>query len=156
MLGSPGGAFTTGHRQLTPGTSLVLYTDGLIEDRHRDITEGLGQLAGAMRQAAGLTAEQTCTTVQAALLGTTARAYDVCLLAARLTSSPLAGLRRAGQSGTVASRPGPGGGRGIVPGVAQGLPHGGDSDWAPYQARSPDTRRRPDIGLSSRRGSRAC
>jgi len=85
MLGAPGGAFTAGHQHIVPGTALLLYTDGLIEHRHRDITQGLDELAGAMRQSAGLTAEQICTTVQAALLGATPRADDVCLLAARLT-----------------------------------------------------------------------
>jgi serine phosphatase RsbU (regulator of sigma subunit) len=86
MLGAADGAFTSGTRQLTPGNGLLLYTDGLIEDRRRDITEGFGKLAGAMREAAGSTADQTCATVQAALLGSTARADDVCLLAARVTA----------------------------------------------------------------------
>jgi hypothetical protein len=37
-----------------------------------------------MHQAASLSAEKACSTVQTALLGTTPRADDVCLLAARL------------------------------------------------------------------------
>ncbi|HUZ27285.1 MAG TPA: SpoIIE family protein phosphatase [Streptosporangiaceae bacterium] len=86
MLGVPGGgSFPAGHRRLAPGTSLLFYTDGLIEDRHRDITEGLTALASAMRQAAGLAAEQTCGMVQAALVGSAPRTDDICLLAARLT-----------------------------------------------------------------------
>jgi Stage II sporulation protein E (SpoIIE) len=63
-----------------------LYTDGLIEDRRRDITEGFTALAEAMGPAASRSAEQTCTEVQAALLGSASRADDICLLAARLTS----------------------------------------------------------------------
>jgi PAS domain S-box-containing protein len=86
MLGAPGeGSFSTGQRRLAPGSALLLYTDGLIEDRHRDIGEGFAALAEAMRPAASRSAEQTCTAVQDALLGSGSRADDVCLLAARLT-----------------------------------------------------------------------
>ena len=35
-----------------PGTGLLFYTDGLIEDRRRDITDGLDALAGAMPELA--------------------------------------------------------------------------------------------------------
>jgi PAS domain S-box-containing protein len=84
MLGVPGEAeFTVGCRVLDPGTSLLFYTDGLIEDRGRDITEGLSALAGVVGQVSSLSAEKTCATVQAALLGETPRADDVCLLAVR-------------------------------------------------------------------------
>jgi PAS domain S-box-containing protein len=86
MLGAPGeGSFSTGRRQLAPGSALLFYTDGLIEDRHRDIGEGFAALAEAMRPGASRSAQQTCTAVQEALLGSGSRADDVCLLAVRLT-----------------------------------------------------------------------
>ncbi len=87
MLGAPSGApFAAGHRKLSPGTSVLFYTDGLIEDRRRDITEGFRTLASAMRQASLQTAAQTCAAAQAALLAGGQRADDVCLLAARLVT----------------------------------------------------------------------
>ena len=86
MLGAPSGAaFPGGHRKLSPGSSVLFYTDGLIEDRRRDITEGFRTLASAMRRASFQTAAQTCAAAQAALLTGDRRADDVCLLAARLT-----------------------------------------------------------------------
>jgi serine/threonine-protein kinase RsbW len=75
---------TTGHRRLRPGTRLVLYTDGLIEDRHRDITDGLAILAETLRCSGLCSAERTCATVEAALLSAAQRPDDVCLLTARL------------------------------------------------------------------------
>ena len=73
------------HRQLQPGERLLCYTDGLIEDRYRDISEGLTALAETMQRSGPSSAEQTCATVQMALLGTARRDDDVCLLTARLT-----------------------------------------------------------------------
>jgi serine phosphatase RsbU (regulator of sigma subunit) len=77
--------FTTGRRRLPPGTGLLCYTDGLIENRGRDITEGLAALAETLQCSAGLSAEQICAAVEASLLGSAGRADDVCLLAARRT-----------------------------------------------------------------------
>jgi PAS domain S-box-containing protein len=87
MLGALGdGVFTTGHRRLPPGTGLLLYTDGLIESHDRDISDGFTALAGAMHHTRGLTADQTCATVQTLLLAGGPCADDVCLLAGRLSS----------------------------------------------------------------------
>jgi serine phosphatase RsbU (regulator of sigma subunit) len=84
MLGV-GRGFTTRRRRLVPGSTLLLYTDGLIEDRHRDLGEGLARLAGVMGRGAARTAEQTCVAVRAVMVGTKPRADDLCMLAARLT-----------------------------------------------------------------------
>ncbi|MGY4976898.1 SpoIIE family protein phosphatase [Streptomyces sp. 900105755] len=62
-LGLGGLPFETAELDLAAGSSLVLYTDGLVEDRQRDIDEGLELLAGALESAAGETPEQTCAAV---------------------------------------------------------------------------------------------
>ena len=86
MLGACTGiSFTTGRRLLPPGARLLLYTDGLIEDRHRDICDGLTILAQTLRRSRPGSAAQTCAAVHAALLDTARRHDDVCLLTARLT-----------------------------------------------------------------------
>ncbi len=86
MLGAfPDIKFTASHRRLAAGTRLLFYTDGLVEDRHRALPDGLKALAATLQACGPGTAEQTCATVQATLLGTASRADDVCLLAARLT-----------------------------------------------------------------------
>jgi PAS domain S-box-containing protein len=85
MLGaSAGTSFSTGRRLLRPGTRLLLYTDGLIEDRQRDITDGLTVLAETLRHSGPGSAAQTCATVHEALLAAARRHDDVCLLTARL------------------------------------------------------------------------
>ncbi|HTT54431.1 MAG TPA: SpoIIE family protein phosphatase [Streptosporangiaceae bacterium] len=85
MLGAtPGTTFTATHRRLPPGARLLLYTDGLVEDRRRDISEGLDALIAAFRRSPGRTAEQICQSVQTSLLGSAPRADDVCILAVGL------------------------------------------------------------------------
>jgi serine phosphatase RsbU (regulator of sigma subunit) len=85
MLGASADAdYTASSRSLAPGAKLLLYTDGLIEDRRRDIAEGFGALARVMRRSPAQTAEQTCQFVQTAMLGTGTRTDDVCILTIRL------------------------------------------------------------------------
>jgi len=87
MLGASADTrFSTGFRRLSPGSGLLCYTDGLIEDRHRDISKGLILLAETLRLAAPFSAAQLCATAEAVLLGDAHRADDVCLLAARFTA----------------------------------------------------------------------
>ena len=74
MLGACATAsFTTGHRRLPPGASLLCYTDGLIEHRRHDIDEGLTALSETLQRSRSSSAEQTCATVQAALVGAAGR-----------------------------------------------------------------------------------
>ncbi|MFD5320616.1 SpoIIE family protein phosphatase [Streptomyces sp. NPDC127098] len=51
-LGVGGMPFETAELRLPEGSALVLYTDGLVEARQRDIDRGLGLLADALRHSA--------------------------------------------------------------------------------------------------------
>ncbi|GAA2493709.1 SpoIIE family protein phosphatase [Streptomyces longisporus] len=61
-LGLGGLPFETADLVLEEGSRLVLYTDGLVEDRERDIDEGLALLRGALERA-GESPEDTCRVV---------------------------------------------------------------------------------------------
>ncbi|WP_406418790.1 SpoIIE family protein phosphatase [Streptomyces sp. NBC_00873] len=61
-LGLGGLRFEAAERQLPEDTQLVLYTDGLIENRQRDIGVGLKLLCDAL-SGAGTDPEETCDTV---------------------------------------------------------------------------------------------
>ncbi|WND39890.1 SpoIIE family protein phosphatase [Streptomyces sp. BB1-1-1] len=66
---------------LPEGSSIVLYTDGLIEDRRHDIDEGIERLRGVLASA-GRTPDQMCQAAMDAMLPVTPR-DDVALLVAR-------------------------------------------------------------------------
>ncbi|GAA2290835.1 SpoIIE family protein phosphatase/ATP-binding protein [Streptomyces violaceusniger] len=66
-LGLGGLPFETAELELPEGSHLVLYTDGLIEKRDRDIDTGLEMLRGALAHP-GRTPEDACTAVLDALL----------------------------------------------------------------------------------------
>ncbi|MFE9438495.1 SpoIIE family protein phosphatase [Streptomyces sp. NPDC006602] len=80
-LGLGGMPFETVELELAEGSQLVLYTDGLIEDRHRDIDAGLDQLRTVLAHA-GRAPEDTCEAVLDALLPERP-SDDVALLVAR-------------------------------------------------------------------------
>ncbi|MBB4927574.1 SpoIIE family protein phosphatase [Kitasatospora kifunensis] len=80
-LGLGGLPFESAELQLAEGSSLVLYTDGLIEDRERPITTGLALLGTALA-GPSRTPEQLCESVLDALLPTPQR-DDIALLVAR-------------------------------------------------------------------------
>ncbi|WP_246203866.1 SpoIIE family protein phosphatase [Streptomyces tailanensis] len=81
-LGLGGLPFESVDLDIPEGSELVLYSDGLIEDRARDIDEGLALLRQALRRRER-TPEQTCDTVLKALLPAHP-ADDVALLVARM------------------------------------------------------------------------
>jgi anti-sigma regulatory factor (Ser/Thr protein kinase) len=61
-LGLGGLPFETADLELAEGSRLVLYTDGLVEDRERDIDTGLEELRSALTTA-GESPEETCRAV---------------------------------------------------------------------------------------------
>ncbi|GHB76353.1 histidine kinase [Streptomyces viridiviolaceus] len=82
-LGVGGGLpVETAELELPRGSRLVLYTDGLVEDRHRDIDTGLDLLRTALVGAADRTPEETCQAVVDAMLPARP-SDDVALLVAR-------------------------------------------------------------------------
>ncbi|MFJ7907659.1 SpoIIE family protein phosphatase [Kitasatospora sp. NPDC096204] len=73
--------FETAELELAEGSRLVLYTDGLVEDRERDIDEGLELLRAAL-SGRPRSPDQTCADVLAALLPAHQQ-DDIALLVAR-------------------------------------------------------------------------
>ncbi|WP_374193078.1 SpoIIE family protein phosphatase [Streptomyces sp. AV19] len=85
-LGLGGLPFEAAELRLPEGSGLVLYTDGLVEDRRRDIDEGLAALRGAL-SAAGRTPQETCEDVLAALMPDR-QTDDIALIVARTRTLP--------------------------------------------------------------------
>ncbi|MFI6285047.1 SpoIIE family protein phosphatase [Streptomyces sp. NPDC051018] len=81
-LGLGGLPFETLELRLPENTSLVLYTDGLVEDRDRDIDEGLTLLRETLSGHPDRSPEETCEAVLRALLPQNPR-DDVALLVGR-------------------------------------------------------------------------
>ncbi|MET7983151.1 MULTISPECIES: SpoIIE family protein phosphatase [unclassified Streptomyces] len=82
-LGVGGGLpVETAELRLAADSRLVLYTDGLVEARGRDIDVGLGMLKEALADTDGATPDDTCRAVIDAMLRTRAT-DDVALLVAR-------------------------------------------------------------------------
>lgn len=85
MLGAPVPVpQRAGRRRLPRGAALLLYTDGLVEDRDRDISVGLGTLAATLRSQSARTAAEVCDAAQGLMYPSSAQFDDVCLLAVRL------------------------------------------------------------------------
>ncbi|MEU0298236.1 SpoIIE family protein phosphatase [Streptomyces sp. NPDC006175] len=81
-LGLGGMPFETLDLEMAENSRLVLYTDGLVEDRHRDIDEGLEMLRESLAGHPDRTPEETCQAVLRALVPAKAR-DDIALLVGR-------------------------------------------------------------------------
>ncbi|QDY81327.1 SpoIIE family protein phosphatase [Streptomyces qinzhouensis] len=81
-LGLGGMPFETLELRLPEGTTLVLYTDGLVEDRDRDMDDGLMLLRSTLSGHGGRTPDETCEAVLRALLPENPR-DDIALLVGR-------------------------------------------------------------------------
>ncbi|WP_445528420.1 SpoIIE family protein phosphatase [Streptomyces cyslabdanicus] len=86
-LGLGGMPFRTAELELPEGTQLVLYTDGLVEDRRRDLDVGMEMLRQALAGHPDRTPEQSCQAVLDALLPARPK-DDVALLVARTRALP--------------------------------------------------------------------
>jgi hypothetical protein len=85
-LGACGLRFEADERQLPEDTQLVLYTDGLIANRNRDVEAGLKLLCDSL-SGAGTDPEETCETILKAVLPASP-VDDVALLIARTRAFP--------------------------------------------------------------------
>ncbi|MFI1304294.1 SpoIIE family protein phosphatase [Streptomyces sioyaensis] len=81
-LGLGGLPFETWQQQLPEASRLVLFTDGLVEDRNRDLDEGMALLGRTLSDHPGRTPEETCEAALSALLPERPT-DDIALLVAR-------------------------------------------------------------------------
>jgi PAS domain S-box-containing protein len=76
-----------GNRELPDDATLLLVSDGLVEDRHRSMDEGLEQLQSVLTSYPIVSAAQACDIVADHLVADTARADDVTVLCLRKDES---------------------------------------------------------------------
>jgi hypothetical protein len=74
--------------ELPPGAGLVLYTDGLVEDHHYDLTQGLTDLCAAIAAAPTLDPEPLLEHILSAGVGPDPRTDDVAILAFTVDPAP--------------------------------------------------------------------
>jgi anti-sigma regulatory factor (Ser/Thr protein kinase) len=84
---SAGTTYSRGRYPFPPGSSLLLYTDGLIERRDESIDVGLARLRDAATGAVSATGESFADRVYSALIESASREDDIALLA--IESTPL-------------------------------------------------------------------
>ena len=83
---------------LPPGTTVLLYTDGLVERRGSSLDEGMARLAGHLRELAGAPLDRLCDAVLERILDGTPQ-DDVALVAVRVSAPgtrTVPGTRQAG------------------------------------------------------------
>jgi serine phosphatase RsbU (regulator of sigma subunit)/anti-sigma regulatory factor (Ser/Thr protein kinase) len=80
----PTARYTETNAELSPGSTLLLYTDGLVEDRTTPLDEGLSRLSEAAVEGPGEDLEGFCSHVMRCVIGTTPCNDDVALLAVQL------------------------------------------------------------------------
>jgi serine phosphatase RsbU (regulator of sigma subunit) len=86
MLGvDPNWVYVAETKVLRPGTTLLFYTDGLVETRDRGLEEGMEDLRTFAEGLPDLLPQALCDRVLEWRLGAARREDDMCLLAARLT-----------------------------------------------------------------------
>ena len=88
VVGRP--AFAEGTATITPGTSVLIYTDGLVERRDEVVDEGLARLAAAAERHREADPEGLADRVIEDVLGGTGPRDDVALVVVRLVPAPLA------------------------------------------------------------------
>lgn len=79
----PAPVYTPTLLTVVPGSTLLLYTDGLVEDAERAVDDGMRALLAAARDSCGADVEALCDAVLATMVGDDS-SDDVALLAARL------------------------------------------------------------------------
>ncbi|MGR7024703.1 SpoIIE family protein phosphatase [Geodermatophilus sp. URMC 62] len=90
VLGAPGRPpYTEGSAAVTPGTTLLLYTDGLVERRGEVLDVGLQRVTDAAARLAGADPARLTRALLAEVLDASALPDDVAVIAARLTPPPV-------------------------------------------------------------------
>lgn len=87
-LGVPTGGGAEGFVVLEPGTSLILYTDGLIERPGLTLDEGMLSLAEAVRGLPDAAPDALCDAITSAMIGDSAPRDDVALLVVSCMYAP--------------------------------------------------------------------
>ncbi|MEU7817743.1 SpoIIE family protein phosphatase [Pseudonocardia sp. NPDC049154] len=90
VLGLPDRSpFTEGSTTIRPGTTLLLYTDGLVERRGEVVDDGLARLAAAAARRAGEGPDELVDHLLAEVVERHGHADDIALVAVRLLPAPL-------------------------------------------------------------------